>query len=661
MPSVNPIDSNDPFQNLTISHPQGIRPGDQIRFREPYQWQTATNNYWVDSGLPPMPTIELDPLTAQLNHTYNALYETLSESIDDPLTQPDIREARIEPLTVVPRECTGKWPIGTIVKWNLNGIGVRDYLKNQGYLDQIFIKILAYDSGGNLKKYHFINEWEPSLHNSVEDKHFLIATDDEAKAYEKAMSLMKPILTMPVIGTVLEYMVNNSRNSHRLCVVIGEASEKRVLIKWLQVARDKLGPETESIPFNKFRIANSQKQGFTLKEEELKRDYCRCEGCRSLRHKDYVKKIQANVFFESIGDFVIKVHTFCDGPCAGQSHWSRCSACNADINISDGLNAFNTQDSHVCRTCFFSFYTGCIECGRYYRVGTNVFDSNVCAYCIMQQRKLIHDHNYKPNYAFQKMAWENTRYLGIELEIEVEADSSSNLSGREILAARIKKWLKEQPRTMDIKMKDGQTIKGKPLNKLVYMKSDGSLNNGIEIVWHPFTLKSFHKNFPLQPFLKFLSENQSKTHSNCGMHIHVSKEKLSTIDLIKGKWFFHKCQPFLKKFSDRKSFSYCKFDAEPPRTDPYRQDYGHYSVLNIASPDAKTLEVRVFNATLNPLKFLANLQFSDVFVDYIQHGAGIAFLKRETPHVIWQNFIDYAKSQNRYHIMTSWILTKGIV
>jgi hypothetical protein len=62
------------------------------------------------------------------------------------------------------------------------------------------------------------------------------------------------------------------------------------------------------------------------------------------------------------------------------------------------------------------------------------------------------------------MAWENTRYLGIELEVECQGD-------RQTMAKRLKQWLEQQPKTADLKTKEGRIIPGKSLDKLVYMKN----------------------------------------------------------------------------------------------------------------------------------------------------------------------------------------------
>jgi hypothetical protein len=549
-------------------------------------------------------------------------------------------------LEVVPTshqpQYNGKWPIGTIVKWDITIDGIKEHVISQGIgLKNNFLKIVRYSSSGNLQECRYIGKCENTIF-SYDTKYFVEASKKECALFEKTMAEMNQCTSRPPIGTVLEFLGHGSLNGKR-CVVLEEKSDDGIYVKWLRIER-----ASEKIKFCFFRISSSQEGSFVSSD----RDYCSCKNC--------------NLKLRVINPQVIKISTterYCSRTCAQINGWVACASCNKYHQEAVLLRA---NDSQVCQNCLSTYYRPCNDCGGVFLISrmnisnslthieTSIFTCRSCIDCV---RSLIHDHSYKPNYCFNKMAWENTRYLGIELEVEIKGSSDARLK----MAEKIKTFLSQQEKVKDVLMRDGIVHKGRKLDRLIYMKSDGSLNNGIEIVFNPFTLKSFHKNFPLQVFLKFLAEHDALIKDNCGMHIHVSKDRLSDLDLVKGKWFFHKCESFLKTFSSRSRFDFCKFDPYPPTRDPYRQEYGHHSALNTHSRSEKTLEIRIFNATLDYHKFLANLQFADVFVDYIQHGAGAVFLQRENKNIIWQNFLEYAKSQNRYQVMTSWILQNRIV
>jgi hypothetical protein len=130
------------------------------------------------------------------------------------------------------------------------------------------------------------------------------------------------------------------------------------------------------------------------------------------------------------------------------------------------------------------------------------------------------------------------------------------------------------------------------------------------------------------------------------------------VDLLKAKWFFVKCHKYIAKFSGRENFSYCHFE-DKMRRDPYDQPHGKYSAFNVAA-SMETVEFRVFRGTLNYLKFMANLQFSEATIDFVQH-IGAAFVKTKYPAEVWQEFIDYSKRTNQFKILTDYILQHSIV
>lgn len=523
---------------------------------------------------------------------------------------------------------SGPWPIGSIIKWNTKLPEIKDHLKSKGLsLTDPLLKIISYDSSNHIGDILFIGDIENQYYGH-DIKYFLPATSSECQKYEEAHLNLKQCTSRPEIGTVLEYIGSASELKGKRGTVIAECRDKLIFFHWFNNIR-----ANEIIDFRKFRIAESQRYGFT----PVPNAYCQCEFCGSRRPKE------DNILKINLGKALLN---FCDNDCIILYGLKKCNHCSKWHNKNE---LQESSRGHVCIPCLSAFFHICSECNNIYRL-TDLLQSDssndrICHNCHENSKKLIHDHSYKPIFSFQKMVWENTRYLGIELEIEIPENYS-----RSKIADRIKVWLSQQPKTKS----------GKKINKLVYMKNDGSLNNGIEIVFHPFTLKAFHENFKLQPFLKFLQDNNAQISRNCGMHVHVSKEKLTTNQLLRGKWFFHKCEQFLKKFSDRSKFDYCRFDSVV-RDNPYEQEYGHYSVLNLGVENSKTLEVRIFNATLDYKKFLANLQFSDVFVDYIQNAPGLTFFKTASSHIIWQDFIDYAKRKNMYQILTSYILLNRIV
>ncbi len=61
----------------------------------------------------------------------------------------------------------------------------------------------------------------------------------------------------------------------------------------------------------------------------------------------------------------------------------------------------------------------------------------------------------------------------------------------------------------------------------IYIKSDGSLDDGMEIVSHPMTL-DFHKQFCWKEIMRKAISLGYRSHQTgtCGLHIHVNRDSL---------------------------------------------------------------------------------------------------------------------------------------
>lgn len=515
------------------------------------------------------------------------------------------------------------FPIGTIVKWNLEIPGVKDHLRSREINNDetYMVKDITTDGDLRLLLPRGCVE-EDSL--GVGSKYFLKCNAREIKAFNEEQASLKPLIEPPPIGKIIEYIGTDRKQYKRRMLVIGDASKNRVLLTPTNNNISGMGKGKYS--FNVWQFAKNQRDSFVPNEEE----YRKCQQCHSKRH------------FNNI--LIVDTVSFCDADCAQESGLIRCSRCG---NFHSSEMSLRTNDGNICRKCM-PLYHVCIECEQFFhgdRLHLSPDGSTyICTGCLNQRGRIIFDYSYKPQPRFQKMVYENTRYLGVELEIEMNEERID----KTVFASQIKDWLKSDDNN------------GKGIEKFIYFKNDGSLHNGFEIVFHPFTLLSFHNKFPLREFLKYIEEMGATTKSGrCGMHVHVSKEKVSDKSLLNGKWFFYKCRPFLKKLSNRREFNFCRFEDYEPTKNPYDQQYGRKTAFNVAG-STKTLELRLFNGTLNHQNFLTNIQFSDCFVAYIQN-VGATFLRTATPHQIWGSFLDFAKKNHQYQVMVNHISKNKII
>lgn len=154
-----------------------------------------------------------------------------------------------------------------------------------------------------------------------------------------------------------------------------------------------------------------------------------------------------------------------------------------------------------------------------------------------------------------------------------------------------------------------------------YIKHDGSLENGMEIVTHPSTLE-FHKSLPYENLFKDLSEKGYKSHDTvtCGYHIHVNRnffgENPTTQDLniTKILYLLEKHWDKVKIIARRDSNGYSKrfhmkendsmFDLLVKAKGEYSSKY---NMINLQHPD--TIEFRMFKGTLKYETFIATMEF----------------------------------------------------
>lgn len=162
----------------------------------------------------------------------------------------------------------------------------------------------------------------------------------------------------------------------------------------------------------------------------------------------------------------------------------------------------------LCSHCRENHYSECHECGRliydedvYYESDDS--DYPYCRSCFENIKdKMIHSYSYKPEPIFYG---EDSMFLGVELEIDKGGESDRN--AEKIYNAA--NYHKEH----------------------IYIKHDGSIDDGMEIVTHPMTLYYHKNNMPWKEITEKAVELGYKSHqtSTCGLHVHVNRSYFSDI------------------------------------------------------------------------------------------------------------------------------------
>lgn len=310
--------------------------------------------------------------------------------------------------------------------------------------------------------------------------------------------------------------------------------------------------------------------------------------------------------------------------------FTKCEACGCELDINDSIS--NDQGDNYCSDCFYEYYSYCAGCDEIISQDYAMYDENTgnsfCESCYSEhcENEHIHSYEYKPDPDFKfsrsKEKRQNTTlYFGLELEVENKQEKMQN----DEMAESVTDYID------------------------AYCKEDGSLDNGFEIVTHPFSwqwYKDEKDNF--SNLLDELSSNgfSSFDAETCGIHIHLSKRSFSTLHLFKFLKMFYDNDnyPLIKGISQRtfnSSRGGCQWGASPESVDTKDQidiakkkdSPTRYTAVNLENTD--TVEVRIFRGTLNRGSFHKNIEFVKAMFDFTLN-VSIATCN-------WKHFADYIK------------------
>ena len=267
-----------------------------------------------------------------------------------------------------------------------------------------------------------------------------------------------------------------------------------------------------------------------------------------------------------------------------------------------------SQEHPLCSHCFEHHYTICARCGRLLRNSEALYedddnDNSFCQTCYQSasRDKAIHDYYFKPAPIFYGTG---PRYFGVELEVDGAGEDRDN--ARKVLE-----------------------IANQNRNHL-YIKHDGSLDDGMELVTHPMSLDYHCTEMPWSEILTCLKEMGYTSHQagTCGLHAHISRAAFGQTEaeqdaaIARVLFFVEKHWDEILKFSRRTPRQLDRWAArygykEQPKDILDHAKKGHsagrYVCVNLLNED--TIEFRLFRGTLKLNTFVATLQFIDRICD----------------------------------------------
>lgn len=326
-----------------------------------------------------------------------------------------------------------------------------------------------------------------------------------------------------------------------------------------------------------------------------------------------------------------------------------CHSCGKRIWKNASIEAYGEI---YCDDCYQERFTTCSECGCVISAeNANYYDNNshdenpYCNSCYCEDEdeeneyEFIYEYNYKPFPIF----YGEQLFLGVELEID-GGGADDEKAEEIILTANTK-------------------------SEHIYIKHDGSLDDGFEIVTHPMSLAYHTHTMPWKNILRqaVILGYRSHQNSTCGLHTHVNRDAFGDTEekqeavIARILFFVEKHWDEMLRFSRRTENQINRWASRYGLKDSPKEvmknakdkQLGRYVCINLEN--YSTIEFRIFRGTLRYETLIATLQI----VDEICRVAISMFDDGAFQKMTWNDFvlqipkekqelIRYLKSKNLY-------------
>jgi len=263
----------------------------------------------------------------------------------------------------------------------------------------------------------------------------------------------------------------------------------------------------------------------------------------------------------------------------------------------------DSNNTSYCDSCSENFYI-CSDCGEWvnsdYMCYSEETGETYCESCYSNHNhggsEHIHDYSFKPSPIFHGHSL-------VQYGLELETDKGNNMSD-------YAEELHDLSNDEDI----------------FYLKEDGSLNEGVEIVTHPCSLDYHLNNFPWSDILQTAKNNDFQSHDadTCGLHIHVSRKAFGLdydeqekniaklLFLVNNNWndmvkFSRRTESQLSRWAKR----YSEKNTAIELLEEGKQA-GRYMAVNLQN--SNTVEFRLFRGTLKLETLYATIELVDLLV-----------------------------------------------
>ena len=209
-------------------------------------------------------------------------------------------------------------------------------------------------------------------------------------------------------------------------------------------------------------------------------------------------------------------------------------------------------------------------------------------------------HSSKNHVVKQYDDWvkKHKRFFGVELEVEMKnPDLNANEKAREL----------------------NDLINGGNVGQRVFFERDGSLRNGFEIISNPMSLPAHRQLWSWLRDNKATIGMVSHKTTTCGLHVHVSRDRLTKLQIAKMVAFVNnpENQDFMTALARRygeAATGFCRIKASKAKVGQAAVSEDRYEAVNVTP--RHTVEFRIFKGTLKYESLVAAVEFVNALCEY---------------------------------------------
>lgn len=386
--------------------------------------------------------------------------------------------------------------------------------------------------------------------------------------------------------------------------------------------------------------------------DECSGDYYVCDDCGKYVSERDIHEVSIMIGWRYDTKYV------CDNCLEDNDDYIMCEHCGDWFDSSEIGYEYVNGVGYVCNPCLSDHYYQCADCGEWfcdddveYNEDEDEYYCHSCARDHDQDDSKCHPYSYKPEPKFlthdTSKAYNAYNIDAFTYGCENEVDKGDY----DEIADTIREISEACPD--------------------VYMKHDGSLDEGFEIVTHPATLEYHMKDFKWRQICQIAKDHGFKSHDarTCGLHVHVGRYQLGTDEqertntianillMVDRHW------DVLVKFSRRRESQLHWAERpqlirpvdgdteETARRKALHADNGNrYQAVNLCNHG--TIEFRIFNGTLKRDTIIATIQLLDNLCHYAKEHSTAECLASK-----WEDITGYA----HYDELDTYLRDRGIV